>query len=141
MGDKIEVTKDELESLISAGVEKEKLSILIDDFKGHKIEEEKRYAAIAKNTEAIFSMVRNFPDKISQCQDEIENDIHSELEKYYATKADVSRMVLDMESRIDKLAFKFKWTTGAIVTVAGTIQFAMTVWYLGLQITKITTGG
>jgi len=140
MADPISITQDELNALIQAGVEKEKLSILIGDFKQHKEDEEKRLLAIDHNVASIFELVREFPDKVNKCRDELENDIHRELENHYVTTPDLKILSTSLNAKIDSINIRVKWTIGVIVAGAGIIQFAFTMWYMGLQITKLASG-
>ena len=138
---KIEVTQKELDALVDAGVEKEKLKILISDFQDHKRDEEKQLMAIDNNIAEIFGLMREFPDKVNKCKDQLEEDIHEELEKHYATENDLKALRKDMNSEFKELRGRFKWTMVLIVSVAGIAQYVATMWWLGLQITKVTGGG
>jgi len=140
MADKIEVTKEELDALVLASVEREKLTILINDFKDHKADVERRYAAIDKNTEAMFKMVRSIPSSITQCRDDLEDDIHSELEKHYATESSMRIMETTLNNKIEMITSRLKWTIVVIIAIGGSLQFVGTMWYMGLQISKLTGG-
>jgi len=75
------------------------------------------------------------------CRDDLETDIHHELELHYATKPRIDALETDINNRFDKSDSRVKWTIGVIVSGAGIIQFFTTMWFMGAQISKITGGG
>lgn len=135
--DKLTITKDELEALIEQRVEKEKLSILISDFKAHKNDEEKQLMRIDTNIAEMFKLIREFPDRITQCRDDLETDIHRELELHYATEPTVATLRKDLETDITLLKSKIAWTVGTIVAVGGALQFGLMVYLFGLKIAAL----
>jgi len=145
MSEKKAITADELRNLVQAGVEREKLSILIQDFKDNKTEQSDKLMSIDKNISDIYRLIRQMPATINTCRDEIEKDFHKELDKHYVTESQLKLLAIEFNGKIDTVTNtvtnRFKWTTGLIVTFVGTIQFLTTMWYLGLQINKLTTGG
>ena len=140
MSDTLQLTKEELENLIKAGVQEAKLEILIQDFQAHKQDEEKRLIVIDKNIADIYDLIRSFPDKVHSCKEQLEADIHDELERHYATDADLRALRKDMDSKIDQITGRFKWTVGIIVSAAGVLQFLTTIFYLGYQIKQLAGG-
>ena len=105
----------------------------------------KDYQATRDNTDEnigkIYELLRAFPKQVVDCSDALEVKIHADLEKHYATDTDVKALRVEMTNKIDKIGNRFKWTTGLIVMFAGTIQFFMTMYFLSLQIAKLTVLG
>ena len=94
-----------------------------------------------ENIAKIYELLRAFPKQVSDCSDALEVKIHADLEKHYATDTDVKALRVDMTNKIDKIGNRFKWTTGLIVAGAGLIQFFTTMYFLTLQIQKLTVLG
>lgn len=140
--DAVLVTLDDLDALQRLAVQEAKLEILVDDFKEHKKNAEKHYTAIDKNIAEMFTLIRTtIPDKMEGCRDQIETDIHLELEKHYATDKTLRVIESELNNKIDKNNNRYKWTVGAIVAVGGAIQFFTTMWFMSLQISKLSGGG
>jgi len=135
MGEKIELTQEELDAKIAegikVGVQEAKLEILIGDFQSHKNEEETRWAE-------MFALVRAFPEKVTACKDTLETDFYKELEDHYVTKADIKLLKQEIKSQNKEISNKFKWTVGVIAAVAGVLQFAATMIYLSYQIARLS---
>ena len=139
--DKKEFTQIELNQYVQQEVEKEKLAILIADFKSHKDEEEKRLIAIDKNIHDIYHIIRTFPDRVTQCRNDLEKDIHEELEKHYVTSEAMELAVQDLTNQIRMIKVRFTWTVGLIVAIGGLIQFLTTMAFMGYQLQKLIGGG
>jgi len=114
--------------------------ILIGDFKEHKVYIEGKLGNIDKNTAEIFALIRTFPEKITACRDDLEKDIHLELEKHYATETTLRLIESELNNKIDQSNARFKWTVGIIVSLAGVVQFFTTIWFMSLQLSKLTGG-
>ena len=71
----VDITQKEIDSLVKIGVQEAKLHILVNDFQDHKQDADKRLEAIDTNIGNIYKLVRDFPERVSRCQDELENDI------------------------------------------------------------------
>ncbi len=125
------VTEQEIESLIKIGVQEAKLNILVNDFQENKKQ-------VNDNLTRIYELLRNFPSKINECRDELEKDIHDELEKHYVTEAELREIRTQLTTKIDNIKRSFKWTMIVIVAIAGTVQFITTIWFMGLQIAKLS---
>ena len=138
--EKIEVTADELNAMIEQRVEKEKLKILIDDFKTHKDDEEKRLMAIDRNITEIFELMRAFPDRVTRCRDDLEADIHAELERHYAAETTVQALRVELKNDIKLITSRFKWTVAVIVSAAGVLQFITTMFWFGYKISQLGVG-
>lgn len=133
--EKITLSQKELEYIVETRVQGEKLKILIEDFQRYKDEEQARITKIDTNLSQIYDLIRDFPHTVSQCRDELEQDIHNELERHYATKPDVARLRTDMETEFRLLRGRFTWTISAIVAVGGVLQFIFTIVYYTMNIT------
>ena len=70
-----DISQQELDSLVQLGVQKAQLHILVEDFQEHKRTADKRLEAIDTNIGNVYKLVRDFPDRVSRCQDELESDI------------------------------------------------------------------
>lgn len=130
MGEKIEMTQEEFKSAKQIAVIEAQLGILIKDFQTHK-------ADLQIIVSKIFDKMNELPTTITQCRDDLEQDIHNELERHYATDSDLKALRTDMDNGFKELRGRFKWTVMLIVGGAGVIQFIATMVFLSLQIGKL----
>lgn len=79
-----DISDNELQSLIQLGVQEAKLHILVSDFQDHKHDADKRLETIDTNIGNVYKLVRDFPERVKRCQDDLEIDI----ERIYMTKKD-----------------------------------------------------
>jgi len=130
----ITLTLSDLKALERLAVVESGHDILVKDFQATRKHTD-------ENIAKIFELLRAFPKQVADCSDMLEGKIHADLEKHYATDADVKALRADMTNKIDNIGRRFKWTTGVIVTGAGAIQFFTTMYFLTLQIQKLTVLG
>ncbi|MCH9735388.1 MAG: hypothetical protein K0U78_12695 [Actinomycetia bacterium] len=132
--EKVTVSLSDIKALEKIAVQEAKLEILVGDFQTTRKNTD-------ENVVKIFELLREFPKKVSDCSDALEVKIHADLEKHYATDADVKALRVELKNEISKISNRFKWTTGLIVAVAGAIQFITTMYFLTMQIQKLTVLG
>lgn len=122
-------------------VNEKALDILIEDFKANKLYMQDKLRHIDKNTADIFALIRTFPKEIEIRKEQLDAEIRNELEKHYATIPRIDALETDMINRFEKSEQRSKWTVGIIVSAAGAIQFLTTMYFMSLQISKLTGGG
>lgn len=128
--DHISLSKEEFEHIVNTRIQDEKLKILIDDFKEYKDYEKERMVKIDHNISEIYDLIRSFPEKVNSCREELESDIHNELERHYATEKDMNQLRTDLTLEIKEIKTKMTVSTTVIVMVAGALQFlASMAWF------------
>lgn len=120
-----EITQKELESLIAIGVQEAKLGILVTDFQDHKHDADKRLAAIDLNISNVYDLVRNFPEHVKRCQDELEDD----MEDKYMTKKDGVILEQHLANNIRSIKLWIVSSVGG-ATAAG----VLIIWFLNLKV-------
>ena len=132
--EQVTISLADIKALEKIAVQEAKLDILVGDFQATRTHTD-------ENIVKIYELLRAFPKQVADCSDALEIKIHADLEKHYATDADVKALRVELRNEIGKISNRFKWTTGLIVMFAGAVQFFMTMYFLSLQIAKLTVLG
>ena len=120
-----EITQKEIDSLVKIGVQEAKLHILVSDFQDHKRDADKRLEAIDNNIGNVYKLVRDFPSRVSSCQDELEKDI----ERLYMSK-NAGKL---MEQRLNNNIRSIKlWIVSSVGGATATGVFIM--WFFNLRV-------
>ena len=130
----IKISLQDLKALERLAVVESGHDILVKDYQATRNHTD-------ENIGKMFELLRAFPKQVADCSDDLETKIHADLEKHYATDADVKALRVELKNEIGKIGNRFKWTTGLIVMFAGAVQFFMTMYFLTLQIQKLTVLG
>ncbi len=130
----VTISLEDIEVIKSVAVQGAKLEILVADFQATRKHTD-------ENIARIYELLRAFPKQVADCSDALETKIHADLEKHYATDADVKALRVELKNEIGKISNRFKWTTGLIVAAAGAVQFVTTMYFLSLQIQKLAVLG
>ena len=107
-----DISKEDLESLIKIGVQEAKLNILVEDFQDHKHDADKRLEAIDRNIGNVYKLVRDFPTKVKECQDDLEIDIKNT----YMTKKDGQILEQHLDNSIKSVKLWIVSSVGGATT-------------------------
>ena len=107
-----DITDNELKSLIKIGVQEAKLDILVADFQDHKHDADKRLEAIDRNVGNVYKLVREFPERVKRCQDDLEDDI----ERVYMTKKDGQILEQHLDNSIKSVKLWIVSSVGGATT-------------------------
>ena len=121
----ITLTLKEISALEKAAVQGAKLSILVDDFQEHKHVADKRLEAIDTNIGNVYKLVRDFPSKVSRCQDDLEKDI----ERLYMSKTSGELMEQRLNNNIRSIKL---WIVSSVGGATATGIFIM--WFYNLRL-------
>ena len=120
-----DITQNEIDSLIKIGVQEAKLHILVADFQDHKNDADKRLEAIDNNISNVYKLVRDFPERVKRCQDDLENDI----ERVYMTKKDGQILEQHLDNSIKSVKLWIVSSVGG-ATAAG----IFILWFFNLRV-------
>ena len=121
----VDITQKEIDSLVKIGVQEAKLHILVSDFQDHKHDADKRLEAIDNNIGNVYKLVRDFPERVSRCQDELENDIKDT----YMTKKAGELLEEHLTNDIKSIKLWIVSTVGG-ATAAG----FLIIWFFNLKV-------
>ena len=82
------VSREFMEMQVSMGRVETLISITRDDFTEHKAEDERNFGQLFRATREISHKLDTLPQVISECRDEMERDLHSEIKESYVSLAD-----------------------------------------------------
>jgi len=86
---------------------------------------------------ALAETINTWPERLNSCRDSLKSEIHNDL-KEFMTHKDGELMEQRLESKVTEVNTKIKTNTIIIVSVAGIIQFGLTVAVLVVQLSKLT---
>lgn len=120
-----EISQNELDSLIKIGVQEAKLNILVEDFQDHKHDADKRLEVIDNNIGNVYKLVRDFPERVKRCQDDLEDDIKD----VYMTKKDGEILEQHLTNNIRSIKL---WIVSSVGGATATGIFIM--WFFNLRL-------
>lgn len=142
VANRLNMTVAEFNQAIETAVTKAKVDSLTAAFEEHTRMESSTLDGIWTELKELRSEFRKeiiaYEKKMSVCRNELELDIHNELEKHYATQPELASLRNEFRSAIKEIKSKDRIQIAVIVGIAGIIQFFTTMAYMGSQIAKIT---